>query len=277
MSSNHWIGGSFCLVEIINSEHNKWIKKLKSLNKRKYRQEYQQFIIEGTRMCKEAILLNADIEVLLVSEIDFKLSNIQEVLTLFSGKILLVERKLLEKHLATVNPQGIAAIINMPQWDMQSSIKQGTTFFVLDGIQDPGNLGTIIRTSLGAGADAVFCLKGTVDLYNDKTLRSTMGAVFKIPVYYPEDTNILLENLLKNDIKIILADVKASTYHFQVNYPKKVALVLGSEASGLQQIMKGDYSVKIPLQPGAESLNAAVAGSIILYEIIRQRLLSVVK
>ncbi|KJS87954.1 MAG: hypothetical protein JM58_02485 [Peptococcaceae bacterium BICA1-8] len=264
-------------MEIINSEQNKWIKKLKALNKRKYRQEYQQFIIEGSRMCKDAILLNADIEVLLVSETDFKLPNIQEVLTLFSGKILLVERKLLENHLATVNPQGIAAIISMPKWDMFSSINRGTTFLILDGIQDPGNLGTIIRTSLGAGVDAVFCLKGTVDIYNDKTLRSTMGAVFKIPVYYPEDTKLLLDKLRENDIKLILAEVEASTYYFQVNYPEKIALVLGSEAFGLQQIMQGDSSVKIPLKPGAESLNVAVAGSIIIYEIIRQRLLSVVK
>lgn len=258
-------------MEIISSEQNLWIKKLKALKKRKYREEYQQFVVEGSRFCTEAILHSSLIEAILVSEAIVKQPNIQELLADFSGKILIVEKKILERNLSTVNPQGIAGIVKMPQWDINAAINSGTTFLILDGIQDPGNLGTIIRTSLAAGVDAVFCLKGTVDIYNDKTLRSTMGAVFKLPVFYQEDKDLLITKLKENEIKLVLTDVKASTFHFQIEYPSKVAIVLGSEALGIQQITTGDYSVKIPLQPHSESLNVAVAGSIIIYEVIRQK------
>jgi len=258
-------------VEIICSEQNLWIKKLKALKKRKYREDYQQFVIEGSRFCKEAVIHNSDIEAILVKESNMDQSNIYDVLEQFTGKLLIVNDDLLEKNLSTVNPQGIAAIIKMPQWDISQAFNEGTIFLILDGIQDPGNLGTIIRTSLAAGVSAVFCLKGTVDIYNDKTLRSTMGAVFKLPVFYPQDIEQLLTNLSANEIKLVLTDLKAPIYHFQVNYPEKIAIVLGSEAFGIQQITTGDYLVKIPLQPDSESLNVAVAGSIIIYEIIRQR------
>jgi len=264
-------------VEVISSEHNPWIKKLKALNKKKYREEYREFVIEGSRICQEAILHTADIEAIFVSKDIADQPNIQEILGNFTGKVLICEAKLLEKHLSTVTPQGIAAIVKMPRWDIDIVLNSGTTFLILDGIQDPGNLGTIVRTSLAAGVDAIFCLKGTVDLYNDKTLRSTMGAVFKLPVFYPQEKEVLLARLRANEVKLVLTDVKASLYYFQVHYPKKVAIVLGSEAFGLQQITAGDYLVKIPLSPDAESLNVAVAGSIIIYEIIRQRMHCVVK
>ncbi|NLT96464.1 MAG: RNA methyltransferase [Clostridia bacterium] len=259
-------------MEIISSDQNPWIKKLKALQKRKYREEYGQFVIEGTRFCKEAILHNAAIEAILINEELPKLDDVKDILDKYSGKVLFCSPGLLEKHLSTVTPQGIAAIVNMPNWDIKL-VETGKTFLILDGIQDPGNLGTIIRTTLAAGVDAVFCLKGTVDIYNDKTLRSTMGAVFKMPVFYIEDTQWLLEKLQANGIKLILADIKGELYHFQVKYPEKIALVLGSEASGLQRITTGDYIVKIPLSPDSESLNVAIAGSIILYEVIRQRML----
>jgi TrmH family RNA methyltransferase len=258
-------------MEIISSEQNPWIKKLRALKKRKARDEYQQFVIEGIRFCKEAILHNAAIQAIFINEELLKQDFMREILDHFFGRVLVCSKGLLEKHLSTVNPQGIAAIIDIPEWNMDQLFISGTTFLILDGVQDPGNLGTIIRTSLAAGVDAVFCLKGTVDVYNDKTLRSTMGAVFKLPVFYIQDTEALIKKLQAQGIKLVLADVKADLYHFQVEYPEKVALVLGSEALGLQRITTGDYLVKIPLTPDSESLNVAIAGSIILYEIIRQR------
>lgn len=260
-------------MEFISSDQNSWIKKLRALKKRKTREDYQQFVIEGTRFCKEAILQNAGIESIFVNEDLIKEDDIQKLLEGFSGRVHICASGLLEKHLSTVNPQGIAAIINMPKWDIDALFSSGNTFLILDGIQDPGNLGTIIRTSLAAGVDAIFCLKGTVDVYNDKTLRSTMGAVFKMPIFYLQNTQSLLEKLHAKEIKLVIADVKAELYHFQVNYPKRIALVLGNEALGLQRITTGDYLVKIPLTPFSESLNVAIAGSVILYEIIRQRML----
>ncbi|MDN5322690.1 MAG: methyltransferase, TrmH family [Clostridia bacterium] len=260
-------------MEIINSEQNQWLKKLRALKTKKYREEYQQFVVEGSRFCREAILHNiSSIEALLVSEKALESPNIKDVLKLYSQKYYIVSTKLLEKNLSTINPQGIAAIINKPRWNLTKLLKSGKLFVVLDGIQDPGNLGTIIRTAFGAGVDAVFCLPGTVDLYNDKSLRSTMGAVFKLPVFYQDDPNKLIMDLKNNDFEIVIADIRASKYHFQPTYPKKLVLVLGSEARGPKLITSGDIKVKIPLDPRAESLNVAVAGAIILYEIVRQRM-----
>ncbi|MGI6225793.1 MAG: TrmH family RNA methyltransferase [Peptococcales bacterium] len=259
-------------MDIISSEQNPWIKKLRALKKRKHRHENQQFVVEGIRFCAEAILHNADLEAIFISEEIINQCNIRELLKNYRGKIFVVEKNLLEKSLSTVTPQGIAGIVKMPVWDLAQVFDRGTTFLILDGVQDPGNLGTIIRTSLAAGVHGIFCLKGTVDIYNDKTLRSTMGAIFKLPVFYVEDKDLLLTKLKEQDIKLVLTDINASTFHFQIKYPPKVAIVLGSEALGIQQFETGDYAVKIPLEPNSESLNVAVAGAIIIYEVIRQRI-----
>jgi len=258
-------------VEIINSEQNRWIKKIKALQKRKYRDEYQQFVIEGSRFCQEALHHGARIEALLVSEKTLKFSNIEELLKHYSQKYYVIDSRLLEKSLSTVNPQGIAAIVDKPKWEIDKAL-EGNLIVIVDGVQDPGNLGTIIRTALGAEVNAVFGLKGTVDLYNDKTLRSTMGAVFNLPVFYIEDKDRLIELLNKYNFKLIVADINAAQYYYSVSYPHKAALVLGNEATGPVHIKQGDLTVKIPLNYKVESLNVAVAGGIILYEIVRQRM-----
>lgn len=260
-------------VELINSEKNQWLKKIKALQKRKYREEQQQFVIEGSRFCQEAIASKAQIEALFISETIINNKNIKDVLAQYHGKYFITKAKLLEKCLSTVNPQGIAAIVNNPSWEI-NEILFGKLIVIIDGVQDPGNLGTIIRTSLAAGVDGMLCLKGTVDLYNDKSLRSTMGAIFNLPVFYIDNTESLKKLLVQKGFKLIIADVNANQYHYDCSYPDKIALILGSESKGPLQITQGDIMVKIPLYSKAESLNVAVAGGIILYEIDRQRRLN---
>lgn len=138
---------------------------------------------------------------------------------------------------------------------------------IIDGVQDPGNLGTIMRTALASDTQAMICLKGTVDLYNDKTLRSTMGAVFRLPVYHIDDVAAMQDDLHRWGFQLAVADIRAEQYHYQMQFPEKTALVVSNEANGPQFIKTGDIMVKIPLYQQAESLNVAVAAGILLYAI----------
>lgn len=180
--------------------------------------------------------------------------------------LYLVKADLLDTVLHTVHPQGIAAIAKQSQWDWQA-VAAMEQLVIVDGVQDPGNLGTIMRTALASGTEAMLCLKGTVDIYNDKTLRSTMGAVFQLPVYQIDDVEAMQADLHRWGFQLAVADVRAKQYYYQIAFPPKTALVVSNEANGPQHIRQGDLLVKIPLYQQAESLNVAVAAGILLYAI----------
>lgn len=249
--------------ELIQSDQNQWLKRCKALQQKKYRQQYQQFVAEGLRFVQEAIE-NQAAEVVLVDEAhaDF----LEQLPKNLDVPVYMVKLGLLEKALNTVNPQGIAAIARQKQWDW-NQVADMDQIVVIDGVQDPGNLGTIMRTALASGTQAMLCLKGTVDLYNDKTLRSTMGAVFRLPVFHIADVEEMTAQLHRWGYQIMVADIRAEQYYHQMQYPKKAALVVSNEANGPQLIKEGDIMVKIPLYQDAESLNVAIAAGILLYAI----------
>jgi len=248
--------------EMIQSEQNQWLKRCKALQQKKYRQEYRQFVAEGLRFVQEA-LENHAAEAVLIDEAHAALAA---ELPATDAPVYLVKAGLLEKTLHTVNPQGIAAIARQKQWDWQS-IAGMDQIVIIDGVQDPGNLGTIMRTALASGTQAMLCLKGTVDLYNDKTLRSTMGAVFRLPVFQIQDVNDMIADLHSWGFSLLVADIRAEAYYHQMQFPQKAALVVSNEANGPQLIKQGDIMVKIPLYQEAESLNVAIAAGILLYAI----------
>lgn len=248
--------------EIIQSEQNQWVKRCKALQQKKYRQQYQQFVAEGLRFVQEAMESNAA-EAVLVDEAH---ALLLDELPVTDTPVYLVKAGLLEKALNTVNPQGIAAIARQKQWDWQS-VADMDQIVVIDGVQDPGNLGTIMRTALASGTQAMLCLKGTVDLYNDKTLRSTMGAVFRLPVFQIADVEDMITDLHRWGFALLVADIRAKQYYHQMQFPEKAALVVSNEANGPQLIKQGDIMVKIPLYQDAESLNVAIAAGILLYAI----------
>lgn len=248
--------------ETIQSEQNQWLKRCKALQQKKYRLQYQQFVAEGLRFVQEAIENHAA-EVVLIDEM---YADLLEQLPQNDLPIYLVKEGLLGKMLQTVNPQGIAAIARQAQWDW-NSVADMNQIIVIDGVQDPGNLGTIMRTALASGTQAMLCLKGTVDLYNDKTLRSTMGAVFRLPVFHIEHVEDMVEDLHRWGFQILVADIRAKQYYHQMTFPDKTALVVSNEANGPQLLKEGDVMVKIPLYQDAESLNVAIAAGILLYAI----------
>ena len=254
-------------IETIQSEQNVWIKRMKALQQRKYRQKERAFVAEGLRFVKEA-MAHGMVEAVFVEEARSDLLN--ALGRCFAQKVFFVKEGLLESVLHTVHPQGVAAIVKQPQWDW-TIVVEGKQILVVDGVQDPGNLGTMIRTALASDTDAILCLKGTVDPYNDKTLRSTMGAIFQMPIYWAEDAETLVQQLHQWGYQLMIADIRAEQYYHQMVFPKKTALVVSNEANGPQLLTHGDVMVKIPLYQEAESLNVAVATGILLYAIRTQR------
>lgn len=258
------------MLKRIESDKNQWIKRMRALEKRKYRLAFEQFVAEGRRFVEEAIDNDVDIDVILISE-DHE-HDFDDLLERYDGPAYLVSRKIFTDSMATVSPQGIAAIASLPDWS-ETSWPQMDTIVIVDGVQDPGNLGSIIRSTLASGADAVFCLKGTVDFSNRKVLRSTMGTIFSLPVYMVDDIDEILGVLRKYGFSFIIADADGEDYDTAFDdLPEKVALIVGNEGNGAQQVSEVDRVVSIPLERGVESLNVAVATGILLYELRRKRL-----
>ena len=148
---------------------------------------------------------------------------------------------------------------------------KGDFYLLCDKVQDPGNLGTIIRTAHAAGASGIILTKGTVDIYNDKTIRSTMGSVFYLPIIYDNDLSFL-KKLKEDGFSLVTTSLQESKNFFEEDLRVKVILGVGNEGNGISDeiFAMSDKKVKIPMPGGAESLNVAVASSIILFEKVRQ-------
>jgi len=265
-------------MEIISSVQNQLIKESRKLQQRKYREEQKAFLIEGVRLAEEALPRGAlttvfYTEQLLQSERGQALyQRLQEKAT--AGLVLQeVTPQVLKTLAETESPQGIVAIARQQDKPLSRlSLPERALFLIADSLQDPGNLGTMIRTAWCAGADGVICLPGTVDPYNGKTVRASMGGIFNVPVFtglaWPE----VRDWCRSQGVQIVAGDL-AGQPHYSLNYAPKTALVIGNEGQGLTHVRpeQVDALVTIPLAPGAESLNAAVACGILVYEIVRQR------
>ncbi|WP_129595997.1 23S rRNA (guanosine(2251)-2'-O)-methyltransferase RlmB [Anaerophilus nitritogenes] len=264
-------------IMYITSEDNGIIKTVKQLEKRRYRQKSKQYMIEGIRIIKDAIENEKSLEYIIFCEELYKNKDADEIIEILLHKgikVYQVPTSLFIKLADTQTPQGILGILSMEDYQIEEIFKTSNgLFLVLDRIQDPGNLGTMIRTADAAGFDAVVLSKGCVDLYNLKTIRSTMGSIFHMPIIHMEETIGILELLREQNIHIITTSLDTKYYYDEIDYTKKVAIVIGNEGNGVEKevIDLSDSVVKIPMIGCAESLNASVASSIVMYEAVRQR------
>ena len=172
------------------------------------------------------------------------------------------------------NPQGILAIIEKTSKEENQIDYDTDLLVVLDDIQDPGNLGTILRTVDSVGLSQIIVSKGTADAYNPKVVRSTMGAIFRVNIVECEDINETLKEIKANKFKTVVTSLKANKTIYEIDYKKK-AIIIGNEANGVKEeiINNADEKVKIPMPGKTESLNASVATGIVLYEYVRQKIL----
>lgn len=261
---------------------NAKIKEIKKLNERsKARREAGLFIIEGPKMFVEAplewieevfvteeFLANADAELKTDSD-----SRISEMITWLEHTV--VSREQMEKISDTQTPQGILCVMRQPEYSLDHMLedkKAGRLFVILEDIQDPGNLGTIFRTAEGAGASGIIMSRGCVDIFNPKTIRSTMGSIYRVPFVYADELPEAVKQVKEAGVSVYAAHLKGEQFYDKIAY-RDAAFLIGNEGNGLKDdtAALADTYIKIPMEGSLESLNAAVATAILMYEHNRQK------
>ncbi len=271
-------------MDIIRSFENHLIKEIKKLHQRKHREKSGRFIIEGIRLVEEGLSAGA-LHVIfysasllerkkgseLLDKIKLYISEAKNEHVLFHE----VSEAVLNLLSETDTPQGIVAVAKRRRYSIDEYVPEGEyqLIVIVDALQDPGNLGTLMRTSLACGAKAIICLPGTVDPFNGKAIRSSMGSIFNIPIVIAEKWEDVYKWCRTNNYCIAAGSTKATQLYTDIKYPHKVALVIGNEGQGFINILPEqiDIMIKIPLLNEVESLNASVAGAVMLYEILRQK------
>ena len=256
---------------MISSTSNPQVKRLAQLQKKsKARNEEKVFIVEGLRMFVE--VPEERVEKVYVSESFYNKKKQELNLQDYSYEIL--SDNVFQHVSDTMTPQGIMCVVKQKQYNIEELLQiENPHFMVLDNLQDPGNLGTIVRTAEGAGVHAVFLSKESVDIFNPKTIRSTMGSIYRMPVIYVEDLLTLLDTFKEKGIKSYAAHLAGKNSYDQECYKDGTAILIGNEGNGLRDEVsqKADILVQIPMQGQVESLNAAIAASILMFEVARQR------
>ena len=256
----------------IESRDNKWVKRLNGLKIKKNRDKEGVFVAEGLRFISE-VPADWAVEAYVISD---TFANENDI-SMYEDKaeVLCMPDTLFASVCDTENPQGILAVCKKLSWDTDAVFAKEKPFFILaEELNDPGNLGTVIRTADACGADAVFLSKGSVDLYNTKVLRSTMGSMFHVPVFQNVDLHEISAKLKENNIPLYAAHLKGDTYPYGLDLENACAFIIGNEARGLSDDAADlcDRWVKIPMPGQAESLNASIAAGVLMYEVVRQRL-----
>lgn len=241
------------------------------MEKKKFRDEKRLFALEGEKLAKECLDSLASI---FYSE---KLPIVEEVQkrNLQSYKI---SKELMQRITTLQTPPKVLGIAKKPFWKIDALIrKENPLILVGVEIQDPGNLGTMIRSADASGATGIILSKGTVDPYNPKVVRSSMGSIFRVPIIETDDLRETLKELKSKGIRVVGSTLSAGKSHWNVDLTGKIAMLIGNEGSGISNEILSlcDLSVKIPIFGKAESLNAAMASAILLYEAARQRMKSV--
>lgn len=260
-------------MQIISSKENEFIKYIKKLKDKKYRDINKEFIIEGIKLIKEAIEEHAEIKQIVICDNceDSEIISKELMYDIAKYECIYVTEKIF-KTISNVNtPQGILAIIGRRNEETQINYSQDI-IVALDDIQDPGNLGTILRTVDSIGLNQILVSKGTADCYSPKVIRSTMGAIFRINIIECEDLEKTLKEIRKKKFQLVITSLQTDNSIYDIEYNKKV-VVIGNEANGVKKEIQdiGDIKVKIPMLGKTESLNAAVSTGIVLYEYVRQK------
>lgn len=262
------------LNSIISSESNGQIKEIIKLQKQaRERKKTKRFVAEGIKMVKEAINFDK-LEKIYVSESAFEKTAQKLGETINQIQCVVVADNVFKQISDTVTPQGVLAIVKMPEYDIRDILADKRKAWVLlDDLRDPGNLGTIIRTSEGAGMSGVIMSKESVDLFNPKVVRSTMGAIFRVPFCYVDSLTDIIDEIKKSGYEVYATAMEGSEVYDCVDYTNGAAFIIGNEANGVSDKVfeKASHRIRIPMEGKLESLNAAVSAALIMYEIAGQK------
>ena len=265
---------------MITSNNNAKVKQVVQWQtKAKERRKDHVFLAEGVRMCEEAPVKNVR-EVYLTEELEQKIrQNAQNGDTAFWDKLQqtgyeTVSPEVFAKMADTQTPQGILTVLEQPVYDLTQLLEQpDPLFLMLENLQDPGNLGTILRTAEGAGVTGILMDRECVDVYNPKTIRSTMGSIYRMPFVYVEDLGKGIQDLKDKGITTYAAHLEGTNSYDEEDLTNPCAFLIGNEGNGLRREIAdmADCYVKIPMLGQVESLNAAIASSVLMFEAARQR------
>lgn len=252
---------------MITSSSNSRIKNVIQLRtSSKARKLQRKFVVEGIRMFEETPF--SRVSEIYVSESYSTSKEGQKALLKHEYDI--VSDDVFKKMSDTVTPQGIMCIVDMAEYDISKYLSEECVkIMVLESLQDPGNLGTILRTAEAAGFNMILADKNTVDIYNPKVIRSTMGAVYRVPVIYSDNLSDSLLLLKNNGVRLYAAHLKGNKSYRDETYGKKTAILIGNEGKGLSEEITSmaDVLVKIPMKGQVESLNAAIAAALLMFEV----------
>lgn len=263
---------------MITSTSNQQMKNLSALLKKsKERKTQGVFVVEGPKMCFEAP--KEWVKAVYVSESFAKDPDTGRELLAYCNEGMHISYEVVADPVFrgisdTQTPQGILAVVQMPAYELEDLFAgERTLLLVLESIQDPGNLGTMLRTGEGAGVTGVIMNRTTVDLFNPKTIRSTMGSLYRVPFFVTDDLPDTLHELKERGVQLFAAHLKGQMSYDEPDYSAPSAFLIGNEGNGLSDDIAGmaDTYIRIPMQGQVESLNAAVSASLLMYECNRQR------
>lgn len=244
---------------MITSVKNETIKQWHKLKQKKYRDQANQFLVEGAHLVQEALSSDWQVEMVIMQ------AGMEQAIDFPKEKMTIVSDNVMAHLTGTKSPQGIVAVVAMQQTKPSHAKK----VLILDAVQDPGNLGTIIRTADAAGIDAIILGEGTVDVFNDKVVRSSQGSIFHLPIIRV-DLLTYVRELQQTGFQVWASTLEKAGPIQSYPVPEKLALIVGNEGNGVSQQLldEADQRVHIPIYGQAESLNVSVATGIMLYQIV---------
>ena len=250
----------------ISSKDNKIFRLCEQLTHKKYRDKLGLYLIEGENLLEEAVKNGAGIKTVLMCR-DYRGS-------LFGteDKSFCLSDKLFEQLAQTETTQGIMAVVEKPELSPDRFLDRGGgNFIVLDRLQDPGNIGTILRTADAAAYELAIVMKGTADVFSPKVVRAATGSLFRMPVVFMDSVDELMEFTRAAGKKLVATCFDTDRYYYDENLKGNIALIIGNEGSGISRelIECSDLKIKIPMHGNIESLNASVAAGILMYEAVR--------
>ena len=265
-------------MELITSINNQRVKDIANLKQKKYRTESGTFFAEGLRAVQEAVQYAEVTDLFFTAAEKEKLKEILKTAKEKGVRLYQADAKVMDKLSDTKTPQGVLAVIRMPEQSLQK-LRPGTAsdnnapVIILDRIQDPGNLGTIIRTADAVGALGVILLEGCVDAYSPKAVRASMGSLFHLPVVqdiFPEE---VLTWCYRYGYEPAATAMQGAANLYKADISKKIAFIFGNEANGVSKELQAAAETRlfIPMAGQAESMNVAMAAGIVLFEGLRQR------
>lgn len=258
---------------MISSLQNPLVKQIRLLHRPKRRREHHLFLIEGTHLLETACEVDSSIMTVCFTlawqEQHLRLS---EQIVKKAKRVEIVTPEVLGALATTVHPDGVIATVERNFQDITpKTLRLG---LILERLQDPGNLGTIIRTAAATEVEQIWLSQDSVDLDNPKVIRASSGEWFRLPMTVSANLKEVIQNYQKQGVQIIATLPSATKLYWEIDYTQPTLIILGNEGAGLSESLtqKADHAVKIPLTGQVESLNVAIATAVILYEALRQRM-----